>query len=53
MVTDQLEACSVGGERIHLKDKGEKSLLNIQQGSCEHDSEGEAICNKAVGGGCF
>lgn len=40
-------------KRILLRqNKGARSLLNTPQGSSGQDSR-EAVCYKAVGGGCF
>ena len=51
---NQVDACGVGGERIHLRqNKGERSLLNTQQGGSRQDSRGEAVCNEVSGQGCF
>lgn len=47
--SDQVEASSAGGERIHPKqNKRDKSLLNTPQGSSEQTCKGEAVCHKAV-----
>ena len=40
--------------RIHLKQsKGGRNLLNTRQGSGGQDSGGEAVYNKALGGGPY
>lgn len=41
-----------GSERIHLRwNKGQRSLLNTQQGSGRQDSKAETVCSEVVGGG--
>lgn len=48
----RVEASGTGSEKIHLRqNKGNRSLLNMLQGSNEQDSTGEAVCKEVVSGG--
>lgn len=50
---DRVEACGVGGERIHPKqNKGDRGLLDTRQGGSGQGSRGETICQEVVIRGC-